>query len=485
MRIKEISVNGLFGILDHVIPLNIEERITIIHGLNGFGKTNILKFIDGIFNSNYQVFKSIPFEKILIEFNNKSKLEIQKSLILIGKDKFTVILVKLIKIESEDLDSISLDSNKNDRFLLLSGLDMEQQDNKILSLTKINEKEWTNEQTNQTYQFSFIDILSDELKKRFNNNQFNDSIFKDWEVFFEQAPLEPNLPIGEKLKLGFKNTFQEKSWFRDLKNDIKIRLVESQRLLNIRESNSPSIFPTVATYSNEIAELMQDKFSEYGKISQSLDRTFPLRAVQQKGTGLTDEELREELSKLEQMRSRLIELGLLDQEENPDFPNQLQHIDKSTRNILSVYVDDVKNKLSVFDKIASKIELLKTIINRKFAYSFKKLSFSKEQGFIFTNIYPNYPDEYPKTLSSQDLSSGEQHELVLLYELLFKVEPGSLVLIDEPELSLHVGWQSEFIEDLKAITKLADIDILMATHSPDIIQEHWDDLTVELKAPEK
>ncbi|MDF5732730.1 MAG: AAA family ATPase [Rhizonema sp. PD38] len=82
------------------------------------------------------------------------------------------------------------------------------------------------------------------------------------------------------------------------------------------------------------------------------------------------------------------------------------------------------------------------------------------------------------------MSSGEQHELVLLYELLFKVQPDSLVLIDEPELSLHVGWQIQFLKDLQEITGLAYLDILMATHSPDIIQDRWD-LTVELKGPNK
>ncbi|MFN9857061.1 MAG: excinuclease, partial [Pseudanabaena sp.] len=47
-------------------------------------------------------------------------------------------------------------------------------------------------------------------------------------------------------------------------------------------------------------------------------------------------------------------------------------------------------------------------------------------------------------------------------------------------LSLHVGWQSQFLKDLQDIIKVANLDILMATHSPDIIQDRWD-LTVELK----
>jgi predicted ATP-binding protein involved in virulence len=149
---------------------------------------------------------------------------------------------------------------------------------------------------------------------------------------------------------------------------------------------------------------------------------------------------------------------------------------------LSVYVDDVEKKLSVFNEIASKIELLREIINNKFAYSYKQMDFSKERGFIFKTL--NKSSLNTETLSPTDLSSGEQHELVLLYELLFKVQPSSLVLIDEPELSLHVGWQTQFLKDLQEITKLADLDILMATHSPDIIQDRWD-LTVELKGSDK
>ena len=106
------------------------------------------------------------------------------------------------------------------------------------------------------------------------------------------------------------------------------------------------------------------------------------------------------------------------------------------------------------------------------------MSFNKEKGFVFKTPY-NYLSN-TDNLSPTDLSSGEQHELVLLYELLFKVKSNSLVLIDEPELSLHVGWQSQFLKDLQDIIKVANLDILMATHSPDIIQDRWD-LTVELK----
>jgi predicted ATP-binding protein involved in virulence len=146
-------------------------------------------------------------------------------------------------------------------------------------------------------------------------------------------------------------------------------------------------------------------------------------------------------------------------------------------------VEDVEKKLSVFNDVASKIDLLRRIINSKFAYSYKEMNFNKDKSFVFKTLYHSSVSD-SDTLLPTDLSSGEQHELVLLYELLFKVEPKSLVLIDEPELSLHVGWQVQFLKDLQEIVKLADLDILMATHSPDIIQDRWD-LTVELQGMKK
>jgi len=284
---------------------------------------------------------------------------------------------------------------------------------------------------------------------------------------------------------------EEPQWLEDLKNNIHIRLIESQRLLNsapgrasVFDTEAPSMLPTVSAYSDELAQLIQSKLAEYGTTSQSLDRTFPARVVQQHPSpDLTDEQLRHQLNELEETRSRLIEVGLLDKDENSDFQIQPKAIDESTKNILSVYVEDVEKKLSVFNEIASKIDLLRRIINNKFAYSYKEMNFNKEKGFVFKTLYhPSFSDW--KTLSPTDLSSGEQHELVLLYELLFLVQPDSLVLIDEPELSLHVGWQAQFLKDLQEITGLADLDVLMATHSPDIIQDRWD-LTVELKGPAK
>lgn len=464
MRIQQISVSGLFGIFDHVIPLNMGDRITIMHGPNGFGKTVILRMIDGLLKSRDSVFRNIPFSKFRVEFNNGSSIEITQ----IEKNSKNREKENNINIKFET-DSETINFSYKNRIRASA---VEILDDIIPTLFRVGPREWRDSSTGE------ILSLGDVVDR------------------FEYL-LPPEITRSEK----------DPEWLKNLKSNINVRLIESQRLVNfvpirfiesqqplvnfvhVRSSRSyhttSSSLSTVSAYSQEIAKFMQDKFTEYGKISQSLDRTFPVRVVkQQQSTDWTDEQLRDRLDELDKRRDRLIEVGLLNQDENPDIEFPRETRDESTRNLLSVYVEDVEKKLNVFSDIASKIELLKRIINKKFAYSYKEMNVSKEKGFVFTTCYyPDSPSE-PKELSPTDLSSGEQHELVLIYELLFKVKPNSLVLIDEPELSLHVGWQVEFLRDMQEITKLADVDILMATHSPDLIQDRWD-LTVELKGPEK
>lgn len=81
------------------------------------------------------------------------------------------------------------------------------------------------------------------------------------------------------------------------------------------------------------------------------------------------------------------------------------------------------------------------------------------------------------------LSSGEQHELVILYELLFRTSDNSLILIDEPELSQHVAWQEKFVNDLEEMAEISHFRAILATHSPEIIADRWD-LAVELNGPD-
>ena len=185
------------------------------------------------------------------------------------------------------------------------------------------------------------------------------------------------------------------------------------------------------------------------------------------------EVLQERLKRIEAKRAQLMSLGFLDHE--GDVHNPPPKFDESKLDVLSVYVHDTEAKLDVFEEMAQKVQLLTDAINKRFKY--KQMSVSRETGFVFKSVVNN------AILPLASLSSGEQHELVLFYELLFKVEPNALVLLDEPEISLHLAWQQQFLGDLVEMVKLSSFDVLIATHSPGIIGKRWD-LTVELKGPD-
>ena len=92
----------------------------------------------------------------------------------------------------------------------------------------------------------------------------------------------------------------------------------------------------------------------------------------------------------------------------------------------------------------------------------KSVEISPQHGFI---IKADKGD----ILKTHQLSSGEQNEIVMLYRLVYEVPDQSLLLIDEPENSLHVAWQKTIVDDMKEIADIKRLQIIIATHSPSIV----------------
>jgi predicted ATPase len=454
MRVTRISVDGLFGMFNHDIGMKMEDRITIIHGMNGYGKTTILRMVNSLFNRRYSDLRGTPFKEFRVELEDGS----------------TVAVTKLPSDKA---------SKKNKRThglhvaLFRNGKEVEKTD-----FASPNPEEMEGHYGIPPFE-QFISGISRESRHTWRYLPTNE------ELYFEDVidRFSEQMPAG-MFKMIEKPNLE---WLHHIQKSVKVRFIESQRLLRFPKGNvhrrtheytesTPAMELSVAVHANDLAKAIQGKLAEYATLSQSLDRTFPGRLVEhmQAATVLpTDSiaQLREKLSKLEEKRTRLQEAGLLDKQEDLRFqvPEELQ---EPTQRVLPIYVTDVEKKLGVFDEIAAKIDLLKDIVNSRFSY--KKISIDKERGFLFRT-------EEGQPLNPSHLSSGEQHMLVLFSELLFRVESNSLVMIDEPEISLHVTWQKQFLRDLQQVTTLAAFDVLIATHSPQIVHDRWDDLTVELQ----
>ncbi|EGO8064979.1 ATP-binding protein, partial [Enterococcus faecalis] len=139
---------------------------------------------------------------------------------------------------------------------------------------------------------------------------------------------------------------------------------------------------------------------------------------------------------------------------------------------IELYIEDSNNKFDVYVELQEKIKLFTDVINKRF--NNKEIRINKQKGFIFVQTIQNDEQIDEKEIPIHKLSSGEKNELIMFYELLFKSNNETLVLIDEPEISLHISWQTLFIEDLKSIHKITGTNVLIATHSPDIIGSNWE-----------
>ncbi|MGM0770132.1 MAG: AAA family ATPase [Halobacteriota archaeon] len=440
MKIKRIIVKNLFGTFDHDIPLNTDEHITILHGPNGIGKTVLLQMLNSLFRSNYYELYRVPFSRLIVEFSDRSKLIVNKKLHLEENvnhvpenNTYRELRFELLRPGKKKLRYTLKPIDISEVFSTFKVEHM------IPELEKIDENTWVHFPTQEK-------LTSEEIMNLFSDR----------------------LPQKRK---------DEPAWLKNVLGLVNICFIRTQRLLSISYSQPveterrTSVTPSVVSYSEELAGAMQQKLTEYASLSQSLDRTFPTRMLNNgEHPETTIEELREDLKKLEQKRKCLIDAGFIDTEEGINV-DELKDINEKNKNFLQLYVEDVEKKLNVFDDLMQRIDLLIKIINCRFLY--KKMSVNRKDGFIFTTSDDMH-------LSPTKLSSGEQQELVLFYELLFHVDPESLILIDEPEISLHVLWQQQFLRDLQSITELAGFDVLIATHSPQIIHDRWD-LTVELR----
>ncbi|CAH0536850.1 hypothetical protein VMF7928_00741 [Vibrio marisflavi CECT 7928] len=69
-------------------------------------------------------------------------------------------------------------------------------------------------------------------------------------------------------------------------------------------------------------------------------------------------------------------------------------------------------------------------------------------------------------------SSGEQCLFLLFLGIISSIDDNSLILIDEPEISLHPSWQQRFVEILnKSLNTYSGCHFVIATHSPLIVSD--------------
>lgn len=144
-------------------------------------------------------------------------------------------------------------------------------------------------------------------------------------------------------------------------------------------------------------------------------------------------------------------------------PGQRQVIQE----ILTPYLDGLDARLAALKPIYETTSTFVQSVNK--FYSRKKLHFSLTRGFSIVS-------DSGEKLELGQLSSGELQLLLLFCYTLNARERRTVIMIDEPEISLNVKWQRALISSLEQLSQRSNVQFFFASHSIDMISNHRDNV---------
>lgn len=131
---------------------------------------------------------------------------------------------------------------------------------------------------------------------------------------------------------------------------------------------------------------------------------------------------------------------------------------KKVESVISLIPDEVKTVSDILDKNYSDI----TLIKHRFYKQWGDSIYFKLQNVHTETFSGNYTEAFA--------GSGES-AIVKLVHQIYQAQHGTLVLLDEPEVSLHPGAQKRLIDFLLHQILEKGLQVILTTHSPAIVEE--------------
>ncbi|MFL4472391.1 AAA family ATPase [Paeniglutamicibacter sp. MACA_103] len=438
LMLVSASASRVLGEYDHSFSIRSSDEFAIIYGPNGVGKTKFLEIVDALSRLQGFTLSNLPFASAVLTYSDASELSVVRD-----------------SVEDEGLDAIAAPASSV-RFTL------KRPRQKIISWNYTD------------------DDFAEVIRKHLPYEQVSDLMWQD--------PSDGEIVHVDDLRARYelrntKRTQKRGVAPQSIQDFVKLVpsfLIETQRLRieQMRPKPGTTRFGSnrtstrsqsrITEQAEKIRALVNGAQTEHSRITQRLDRTFPnrmLRATSNRLQADIDPDLiRERYDAQNDFRSRLGRVASVSLDDELSLPDG--DIEGWALRLLNLYLDDADEKLEPFEALLKKIELLEHIINDRLLN--KELRVTDGEGLSVEHSLTGRP------ITLDSLSSGEQHVIILMIDLLFNVPRGAVVLIDEPEISLHVAWQMAFIPDVKRIAELAGFRFVVATHSPQIINGDWD-----------
>lgn len=466
--VKKIKVEGVINRYDYNIDFTEgNEKIKAVYAENGHGKTNMLKILRFLTSKNLDDFKkmfSLPFRRLTIESN--------KGTLMCFKVKSKLYSMYIVKIDNEveDFSGIAESAYKTTNSELESKSSSLLYDISLDEITQDTEGGDGEVDEEKSFREKYEDI-SEAVEYIVGDVVFlGASRLQDFQIILDILPdahfytrmIRQNLGDVENYPYG-----------RDISGDVVDLMLNGLAVALGFESRKISLGKNRRRhmiYYDIIKKIIDNKglIEAPGSCSAQEIITEKSRAVWDGIDGFDSYGL------LNSKEFKLISSVINDISEDKVFDDLY--------GVLVPYLDNLLNQIDELSSIAYLIDAFIDAVNTLFGGIQVKFN-DKNLGKF--KIYSKYEADGSKCssydgppLKGSDLSSGEKHLLVMLSVLMIcSLKSTSLILIDEPEISLGILWQKSLTKYFKKIIKNQNTQLVFATHSP-IILDDFEDIDI-------
>jgi ABC-type cobalamin/Fe3+-siderophores transport system ATPase subunit len=433
MQLKRLAIRGLFGTMDHTIqfPVPGEQASTpslvILHGRNGVGKTTILRMLDGLLRLDFNTFRQIPIASCVLDFDSNDSLEVKPH----RNERLVHIDVSFrgLHVQLHPDHPGALNDEEDHRVEVFRQLFFKQ---------------------TEDITFEFIDTERlYQLQPHFD--EFEDAV-------------PPHLTA--EISRTLRSPLGRKFFIRHSPPNPKARFPEPPQSLAARVKRF--IREAQVNYRTFFSTTEPDLFPRI--IDRLTAKQQPIYAI---------DELRERLQRIHAQDKENERLGL--EPDRWDYDQMMAQLEalaqrsgegrQQALTVLGSYVEQLESRAAeralVADRLLTFERLMKEFLGDK------SIAIDPRVGIQIRA-------QSGEKLEERQLSSGEFHLLFLMIAALVTRRRGTVIAIDEPEMSMHIAWQRRLIPALVECASKAEPLFIFATHSPDLAAS-FPDAMIELK----
>ncbi|NEP77184.1 MAG: AAA family ATPase [Okeania sp. SIO3B3] len=442
--IKHLEAKGIYGIFD--INLDFHQGVNVLFAKNGKGKTTLLHIIANLLNEDYERFAFIDFDYINLRMSDESQVELK--------------------------------NNRNDEEIILS---LNGEKVKNISVKEILKNRYIR---NEIFR-QIIEQVPKEIPLQFQKTVKNDFISN-----FKKASVTINIETSEssekKLRAAYfpafrsmieawASTQEESGKLRDASNEEK-----QQRKIDFARQIFGEFVPLL-NYSSviEIEQVLNlEIFQAFHQLNQAQEKYLGNLIPQifnalsnSKHSNPVEEDSNSILEEIKQLNNDLkfqvpedLRTAVESFQANEKSKDAAVRILITYREALQKISDEQKTYFQNIEKYLAAVNSF--LDSKEIEIIFKNLP---TLGINFHNGMPTIPG------ISKALSSGERQILTMIYAAS-QMSEQEIVLIDEPEISLHVDWQRKLLE--KISQQLGNKQIIACTHSPVVGADYEDEIII-------